>query len=941
MPQLKEYYHDVDLKANQLFNSRLHNITTAARIFLGGSLGIGDKGYQVYDVDLLNPYFWDGTAWQSAGGTIPNLQQVTDVIPDGNKTTNSIIIDGGDLNMDGGNVVLRGDLGSSVAWTDNINATTLQAYLPTSNATITLPNITGTLALSVNGVGAIADGSITIPVGTGTVTDVTATLPLSSSSGTTPDISISQADAITDGYLSFTDWNTFNDKEPAITAGTTSDYWRGDKTWQTFPTIPTVGTWGALNYPTWVSGTPFVKMDAAGSFTLDSNTYLTSAVTSIATSSPITGGTITGTGTIGITQASTSTDGYLSSTDWNTFNNKWGLSGNAGTTAGTNFIGTTDNIDVVIKRNNTVVNTFRANGNHSLAGDVTINPSISTGSNNLTVGLATLANITTGSRNIQIANSASTLTTGSENIFIGSLSGYDTSTGIGNVAIGAASLVDTFLIKNYTGNFNVAIGRNAGLSYNGLTSGAENTFLGYFSGASFAAAASKNIAIGSNVEIQDPVFPNSTPTTGSNNIIIGNNIQLPVRTASNQLNIGNFIYGTGLSGTYRTLSPGKIGIGVAAPSEALDISGNLKFSGALMPNNLAGTAGQVLTSAGTGTAPTWTTPSTSGGTVTSIATAGLISGGNPTPITNTGTISTSMTTGKLVGRYSSGTGVMEEVSVGSGLTLTGAGILNNTATPTPLGYYGAWQDILTQTAAASNVGYPLIFRTIDLENQVRVVTDGTNLTRITFDNTGIYNLQFSVQIQNTDNAQHDVTIWLRKQGTDVVGSAGFISVPARKSAGAGNEGHGVYGWNYLLSVVAGEYYEIVWSTSNSTHITIQYYAAGSPPPSTASVLATVTQQAGIMAGTGITRGIYSVSSNTTAGSGANVDYVYLVSGTTTITLPTAASNTNTYTIKNIGSNTVTINTTTLQTIDGSTSASLPVQYSSLTMVSDGSNWNII
>jgi hypothetical protein len=45
-------------------------------------------------------------------------------------------------------------------------------------------------------------------------------------------------------------------------------------------------------------------------------------VTAIATTSPITGGTITTAGTIGITQSSASTDGYLSSTDWNTFNNK-------------------------------------------------------------------------------------------------------------------------------------------------------------------------------------------------------------------------------------------------------------------------------------------------------------------------------------------------------------------------------------------------------------------------------------------------------------------------------------------------------------------------------------------------------------------------------------------------------------------------------------------
>jgi microcystin-dependent protein len=47
-------------------------------------------------------------------------------------------------------------------------------------------------------------------------------------------------------------------------------------------------------------------------------------VTSIATTAPLTGGAITGSGTIGISQATTSTNGYLSSTDWNTFNNKQG-----------------------------------------------------------------------------------------------------------------------------------------------------------------------------------------------------------------------------------------------------------------------------------------------------------------------------------------------------------------------------------------------------------------------------------------------------------------------------------------------------------------------------------------------------------------------------------------------------------------------------------------
>lgn len=91
---------------------------------------------------------------------------------------------------------------------------------------------------------------------------------------------------------------------------------------------------------------------------------------------------------------------------------------------------------------------------------------------------------------------------------------------------------------------------------------------------------------------------------------------------------------------------------------------------------------------------------------------------------------------------------------------------------------------------------------------------------------------------------------------------------------------------------------------------------------------------------GITRTITAISTPTTASAASLTDYVYLVSGTTTLTLPTAVGNSNIYTIKNV-SGTTTIATTSAQTIDGSSSATLGVQYTSLSVVSDGSNWNII
>ena len=63
----------------------------------------------------------------------------------------------------------------------------------------------------------------------------------------------------------------------------------------------------------------------------------------------------------------------------------------------------------------------------------------------------------------------------------------------------------------------------------------------------------------------------------------------------------------GLSDTKMIIkNDGKVGIGTNSPTEKLDVAGNIKFNGALMPNNNAGSSGQVLTSSGTGV-PTWTT----------------------------------------------------------------------------------------------------------------------------------------------------------------------------------------------------------------------------------------------------------------------------------------------------------------------------------------------
>lgn len=91
--------------------------------------------------------------------------------------------------------------------------------------------------------------------------------------------------------------------------------------------------------------------------------------------------------------------------------------------------------------------------------------------------------------------------------------------------------------------------------------------------------------------------------------------------------------------------------------------------------------------------------------------------------------------------------------------------------------------------------------------------------------------------------------------------------------------------------------------------------------------------------TSIARSINSISTPTTAQATNGYDYIYYVSGTTTLTLPTAVQNSNLYTVKNTGSNTVTVNTTSSQTIDGSLSITL-IPNQSVNLLSDIANWRV-
>jgi hypothetical protein len=116
-----------------------------------------------------------------------------------------------------------------------------------------------------------------------------------------------------------------------------------------------------------------------------------------------------------------------------------------------------------------------------------------------------------------------------------------------------------------------------------------------------------------------------------------------------------------------------------------------------------------------------------------------------------------------------------------------------------------------QTAASANTAYAVGYNTTTFSSGITVVDN----TKITVTSPGTYNFQFSFQLENTDNSQHEVSIWNKKNGADIAYSCRLITVPARKSASI--YGYSVGSVNIDQEMDAGDYFESYWST-NSTAV---------------------------------------------------------------------------------------------------------------------------
>ena len=148
--------------------------------------------------------------------------------------------------------------------------------------------------------------------------------------------------------------------------------------------------------------------------------------------------------------------------------------------------------------------------------------------------------------------------------------------------------------------------------------------------------------------------------------------------------------------------------------------------------------------------------------------------------------------------------------------------------------YGAFQDSTDQVAANTTTAYAITFDTTDFSNGVTL----SNSSRLNVSQSGIYNVQFSIQLTNTTNASQDVDVWFRKNGTNIDKSNSRFGFAPRK--GAGDPFHTIAAMNFFVSMNANDYVEIMWRTTD-VGVSIEQYAAGTSPtrPSVPSAIVTL------------------------------------------------------------------------------------------------------
>lgn len=162
------------------------------------------------------------------------------------------------------------------------------------------------------------------------------------------------------------------------------------------------------------------------------------------------------------------------------------------------------------------------------------------------------------------------------------------------------------------------------------------------------------------------------------------------------------------------------------------------------------------------------------------------------------------------------------------VAITG-GSITGTSVSVPFGSvtsraYAAFSDITDQTGNVSTAT-AVKFGTTEVTGAgITMVTDGAALTRLTFTAAGTYMVAPNLQFVNSDTNDHDVTVWLMLDGTNVVRSGTKITVPK-----TGDGGNAFFQIVFYITVTAGQYLQVMWLPENVA-VTLDHTAAAAGPP---------------------------------------------------------------------------------------------------------------
>jgi hypothetical protein len=145
--------------------------------------------------------------------------------------------------------------------------------------------------------------------------------------------------------------------------------------------------------------------------------------------------------------------------------------------------------------------------------------------------------------------------------------------------------------------------------------------------------------------------------------------------------------------------------------------------------------------------------------------------------------------------------------------------------PTP---HASYFDTTTQTNPVANTVNLFTYNSVVSEFKV---TRGVPTSKIFVNETGVFNFQFSAQLDKTGGSASAVYIWPRINGVNLPDSATKIVID-----GPNNEI--VAAWNFMLVLEANDYFELAWEAAD-TNVVIPYVAASGNIPAIPSIILTV------------------------------------------------------------------------------------------------------